>query len=254
MFKRLSMRLLGATVLITLIVAFGPGWWRKCVSRYWEWKWAGFTLPADTVVYEEDPRRSPLLLKPGTPYKPLNLLPVRGLYAEMTPPAQAARLDPEPIEQLTTLSPLNTATPYAHEHRSPSGTRCLVVLRFGASAMESDQQRVLSFGGGIFYPTGWSEGPRPKAAFTRNLLLWVKPNQFVRLYAGQPDVSDPTHFTIRYELGEGTGTIDGWVRDPGNWKPKSPRNSGWCGESVELVVRDGPAKDAKLTAPIWGKR
>lgn len=57
------------------------------------------------------------------------------------------------------------------------------------------------------------------------------PYQFMlpglRLYAGQPDPADASHFTIRYESKGSGGTIDGWLRD---------------GDSVKLQVRDGPAK------------
>ncbi len=38
----------------------------------------------------------------------------------------------------------------------------------------------------------------------------------LRLFAGQPDPDDPTHFTITWELpGEpdGRGILDGWVRE-----------------------------------------
>jgi hypothetical protein len=49
----------------------------------------------------------------------------------------------------------------------------------------------------------------------------------LRLYAGQPDPSDPSRFTIGYELDGEPGTIDGCVAASG---------------SVHLAVRDGPAK------------
>ncbi len=50
--------------------------------------------------------------------------------------------------------------------------------------------------------------------------------QRVRFYAGQPDPNDPSHFTIRYEVNDQPGTIDGWLH---------------FGSVVELKVRDGPA-------------
>ena len=49
----------------------------------------------------------------------------------------------------------------------------------------------------------------------------------VRLYAGQADDSDASHFTIAYEAGDGSGTIEGWLGDD---------------DLVHLQVRDGPLK------------
>ena len=48
----------------------------------------------------------------------------------------------------------------------------------------------------------------------------------LRLYAGQPDPADESHFTIDYETPDGRGTIDGWLMPD---------------DTVKLEVRDGPA-------------
>jgi hypothetical protein len=34
-----------------------------------------------------------------------------------------------------------------------------------------------------------------------------------RLYAGQPDPNDPSHFTIKYEYSDRSGILDGWLKD-----------------------------------------
>jgi hypothetical protein len=49
----------------------------------------------------------------------------------------------------------------------------------------------------------------------------------LRLYAGQPDPVDSSHFTIPYETTSGRGTIDGWLQ---------------ADDTVKMQVRDGPAK------------
>jgi hypothetical protein len=46
------------------------------------------------------------------------------------------------------------------------------------------------------------------------------------IYGGQPDPNDPSHFTIRYEVDEGSGTIDGWLQ---------------ADDQVRFKIRDGPA-------------
>jgi hypothetical protein len=46
------------------------------------------------------------------------------------------------------------------------------------------------------------------------------------IYGGQADANDSSHFTIRYEVEEGSGTIDGWLQ---------------ADDQVRFKIRDGPA-------------
>jgi hypothetical protein len=55
-----------------------------------------------------------------------------------------------------------------------------------------------------------------------------------RLYAGQIDPGDASHFTIRYEINDKAGTIDGWLGE---------------NDTVKLQVRNGPAASQPSTAP-----
>jgi hypothetical protein len=54
----------------------------------------------------------------------------------------------------------------------------------------------------------------------------VPASKALRVFPGQPDPLDESHFTIPYDAGGVTGTIDGWLQ---------------ADDSVRLVVRDGPA-------------
>ena len=38
----------------------------------------------------------------------------------------------------------------------------------------------------------------------------------VRLFAGQPDANDASHFTIDYAVGDAKGIIDGWLKEDGS--------------------------------------
>jgi hypothetical protein len=38
----------------------------------------------------------------------------------------------------------------------------------------------------------------------------------LRLFAGQADANDASHFTIDYVLGDQKGVIDGWLKDDGS--------------------------------------
>jgi hypothetical protein len=54
-----------------------------------------------------------------------------------------------------------------------------------------------------------------------------------RIFAGQADPNDASHFTIEYEWPSGVrGTIDGWLRDD---------------DHVDLQIRPGPGDIASAT-------
>jgi hypothetical protein len=58
------------------------------------------------------------------------------------------------------------------------------------------------------------DGKRKPVAATRPAAPIDYGNR-LRVFAGQPDPADGSHFTIAYELDGRKGTIDGWVRDTG---------------------------------------
>ena len=53
----------------------------------------------------------------------------------------------------------------------------------------------------------------------------------VRIFAGEPDAADESHFTIPYDVDGTPGLIDGWL-DPY--------------DKVRMQVRDGPAVGAAV--------
>ena len=69
-----------------------------------------------------------------------------------------------------------------------------------------------------------ADEPVPNATGVIEISL-TKQNR-MRLYAGQPDPADASHFTIKYEIDHVPGTIDGWLQPD---------------DTVKLQVRDGPA-------------
>lgn len=64
---------------------------------------------------------------------------------------------------------------------------------------------------------------------------WERFQKPMRLFAGQPDPDDLTHFTIGYEYDGRRGTIDGYLQDAGR-----------DGEEIRFVVRDVPVAAATL--------
>jgi len=52
----------------------------------------------------------------------------------------------------------------------------------------------------------------------------VRDRDVLRIFSGQPDPADPSHFTIAYERDGAAGVIDGWLRDD---------------DRIRLIPRDG---------------
>jgi hypothetical protein len=64
----------------------------------------------------------------------------------------------------------------------------------------------------------------------------------LRLFAGQPDPANPAHFTLRYELDNRPGTIDGYLLDPPSTQPAPPAADSPSPEIVRFTIRDGQAR------------
>lgn len=142
---------------------------------------------------------------------------------------------------------------FLHRRHNPAGHErvvLLVVQRQGggpAAATQPALGRVLRFCYTIVDLTAWSGKPQPVVTSMSQHRpdpairggggwlfppTWQRLQNPIRLFAGQPDPDDPTHFTIRYEYNGQPGTVDGYVQDPA-----TPRH----GERIRFVVRDGPA-------------
>ena len=106
---------------------------------------------------------------------------------------------------------------FLHERQSPGGRRRLVVLRRGPKSPLFYYLLPLTFSAQLIDPATRAEGPTVVAALVPTDLDLRIPadllNSPVRCFAGQPDPDDPSHFTVRLELGATPGTIDGWLED-----------------------------------------
>lgn len=66
--------------------------------------------------------------------------------------------------------------------------------------------------GGTEMPAHWSPATQPGNPGT----LTVQYKQQLRVYAGQADPADASHFTINYDLDNQPGVIDGWLKPDGS--------------------------------------
>lgn len=213
-----------------------------------------FAQPATTVVWDEDPARAAKLLATGG-YAPIegtgqpsfviNAL-VAGAMAR--PPALA------PLDS-TEVFRGNTALVFLHGRRAAGGQERLVVVAVNSIVPVSVQYvreptddfdlsiyKRVSFVAASVPPTAEGDTPWSARDWTELDLEnaesgvempahWSKPTAAgepgslhvkyadqLRVFTGQPDPADASHFTIPYELDGQAGIIDGWLNADGSVK------------------------------------
>lgn len=220
-------RIIYGTILLVLLSAF---WWGKPLTRnlqamYWERKCMAYTLGPDVVVYDDDPSRAAALAKSGDP----------SFCSDPRDPTAVGRSVPcwSKFRALMGMIP-TTGQPvlFCHARQVPGGGVQLVVVDFSAKKWGIPPS------GTTLYVLVWRLYTPEQASFSRRPM----PNEQVqgltfgltrsspeplRFFAGQPDPIDSSHFTIKYELGQKSGTIDGYLRSNGK---------------LDFSIRDGPAK------------
>jgi hypothetical protein len=99
---------------------------------------------------------------------------------------------------------------FIHGRSAPGHPERLVGVTFNASTFLAGDPTPI--GVGVYSP------PRPmlRGYISRGMRFGVgfacAPSESLRLFAGQPDPVDSSHFTIRYVAGKRHGVIDAWLR------------------------------------------
>jgi hypothetical protein len=116
------------------------------------------------------------------------------------------------------LSDVYYVMPFLHGRKSTKGKERLVAIEFAPM--------VFAWGGASPF---FSRVIDPQLTPTRPVTqrTWLEDFEFtipldrpLKLYAGQPDPKDASHFTIRYTAGDEEGFIDGWLQDDDTVKLK----------------------------------
>ena len=202
--------------LIAVVVAVvwqGPAAKRRLVRAYWEHRVASHVAPADRVVYEEDPGRWPALLaQPG----------YRRMPASSPGWSDHVALANRPVERLAEITELRLGSTalFAHARRTPGGRERLVVVWAPSNAVRPNAQGATPDNQvRLHLSVSVVDGEQARVTMRAP---WIAPQSvaenrttplYARLYAGQVDPADPTHFTIPFEIGDHADVLDGYLRD-----------------------------------------
>jgi hypothetical protein len=246
--RRWIYRAIFASLLLGLSLAiwkWGPAWWRRAEILYWQHECLQFSLPPDTVVYQEDPAGAAALLAGNPNYHPYPFQRRSGPQAAPTR-ATAAAFEVSDWNKLTAVLPgfysppimqgppgyvlftpttlpgspaplIKPAVIFLHERISPGGNRRLVCVSYGSQGDTFTAQFVHGLNCDTFTvaPGTWSQPPvySPKGWEYDILVDWPRKPPLVRIFAGQPDPNDPAHFTIRYRIWGQEDVLDGRLLD-----------------------------------------
>jgi hypothetical protein len=206
--------------------------WNRVTLLYWQRQCMNFSLPPDQVVYDEGPNAMALAAKGGE-YLRCQFPPVRNNSPIVAP---AAIFVPGCWEHFGAHLPFYSgggAVLFLHEMISKSGVHRLVSIEHSPN----DHAQVFVPGYDvneqIFEPGTVAVAPKPvPMLFPYDVIeAFGNPPQALKIYAGQIDPADPSHFTIRYEMWGQTDVVDGRLDPTGNWielktrnPPKPPRD------------------------------
>ena len=205
---RVRRLLLIAVLAILLFLGWrcGPSIWAKAQFSYWQARCMSYRAPADQIVYE-DAINAPALVWEDS--RPVGGSPsVESTFPQVM--ARAVRCwdkfcllrghGPGPQQGILFL----------HGRKDPTGQRWLVEVQIDSRSWnalnltciaESREGYDTTLGGSWFVGAKFIGGEQPV--------------EKLRIYAGQPDPSDPSRFSIPVELGDRKGKLDGRVNRDG---------------------------------------
>src|SRR4051794_24698578 len=117
---------------------------------------------------------------------------------------------------LFSSGPVHSPPAFVGGLRSRGGTSCLVfVYVTSSSAPRGPKSRWLEFTAHPMVPIGPKPGQNPYENAISSYAAPVSRNQTARVLAGQRDPTDPSRFTIRFELDGWPGEVAGHLNDDG---------------------------------------
>ncbi|MBA2440222.1 MAG: hypothetical protein H0V50_06060 [Thermoleophilaceae bacterium] len=188
-----------ALLLLAGIITLAPRAARRLQFAYWQRQCMSYAAPPTQVVHDNDPVEIPKLIAPPLSYD--------GSLA-----IGRAFLIPAAYRRLLVNSSVGTA--FLHERVTPQGEARLVAVDLYTTSLRTN---TMGFLANALDPSTTVRGPRALLTVTRGdgANVAVQPGDVFRVFAGQPDPKDASHFTIDYLLNGTRYTLDGWLKDGG---------------------------------------
>jgi hypothetical protein len=170
-----------------------------------------YRAPADQIVFDTNPARAAQLVARSADY---TLFPDPGHPPSIT---GVVHLPPQWRSRPSGIGSMNSSNGlvFLHARTSPGGKQRLV-------AVECDHRLTLQLSQGKLAPAIRLSAhsvrigtlrQRASNALSSSTSRLIPNTVDFRLFAGQPDPADASHFTIEYEAARARGTIDGWLND-----------------------------------------
>jgi hypothetical protein len=201
---------------------------------------ANFESARDQVAFEQpiDPSRPPRIDYGIVPY-----------FGRLTPSSSIGYLPPAlrqfSIRPGTGLpAAVTPGVIFMHQRTTSAGRTRLVVLFLMPATQDLRSPYCVVARDWVAEPATWRPGSVARFRESSSFSLRLTEQDRLRVFMGQPDATDPSHFTIDYELNGERGTIDGWLRDGDAFAEPvgaAPRDT-----NVELHARTGPAVPREL--------
>jgi hypothetical protein len=248
--RYVAFALLVAIPVAVAVISYRCPWiWYGSRNAYQWHRWLTFTMPADQVIYEEESARVARLLAlasdpkgqyegdveegPGDwPRTTVKDYWGRESIAMYWPPAFQVVVRQQSVS-LVFMHGLVDSTGH-HRFVVVQGKR--VYVEYSSHPSSSSDRSAVRLSacshqiGQRFRLFGETNGQ----SSVRSVEIPLRPDQVMRIYAGQPDPNDDAHFTIKYEIDNIPGTIDGRLE---------------ADDTVTLKVIDGPAATRPTAQP-----
>lgn len=191
---------IGAVLLVAGVVNVTPRAVRRLQVVYWQRQCMDYTALPTQVVYDNDPMEIPRLIAPRLNYDGS----LASGHAFLIPPAYRKLLRSQSV-----------GTAFLHERVTPQGQCRLVSVDLFGMTMQPN--KTMTFNATAIDPTSVVRGPQALLTLTRGdgATITLQPSDKLRIFAGQPDPNDDSHFTIDYLLNGTRHTLDGWLKEDG---------------------------------------
>lgn len=162
-----------------------PRYWRNARDAMHHRQWMRYTRPPTAIAFEPPGEKAKTLFTPGSGY----VMRPGGVFHQLNIPGF-------PSDAL-----------FLHARRRPDGQQRVVWVTIGYASTANGIR--LQLESDVLIP-GTTLNPGRRVSATSGPLLADSNGNAPRIYAGQPDPADESHFTMQFEFPDGrSGTIYG---------------------------------------------